>query len=407
MMILEEWGKLNYRKLKENEVDLSITMSEYAFQFELTEEERRERREWIKPENTWVAEEDGKILSKSSTIPFHIFYYGQVIPMAGVSGVATWPEHRRGGLVKNLLFHSLQEMKEKGFPVSFLFPFSIPFYRKFGWELFADTQTITIKKEQLPQRKSTKGTVRRIEPSIEVLQPVYEKWAEQYNGTLIRDEDWWKRSIFKRKKGNVTVYYNEKEEARGYMLYEVKEDKMTIKELIWLDPEARTALWTFIGKHDSMINSVVLKTTANDGLPFILDDPKVEREVTSYFMARIVDVKSFLSYVPFKGIKGGTPIILHIHDDFCDWNNGTFIIQAHDEENKNDVQYFPYKSDGSCTHMPKRGCHMTVQTLSALLFSSQQPEMLIREGFINGEQDELDRLKEEIPYKQAFIYDFF
>ncbi|UCZ54039.1 GNAT family N-acetyltransferase [Bacillus shivajii] len=394
---------MNYRKLKQEEIDLSFDMSSYAFQYALSDEEREERREWVYPENTWVAEENGEILSKATTIPFNVFYHGQSIAMGGVSGVATWPEQRRSGLVKNLLAHSLQEMKEKGQIVSFLFPFSIPFYRKYGWELFADTQTITLTREQLPKRKETNGYVRRIKPSIDVLQPVYDAWAKLYNGTIDRHEDWWKRSVFKRKKGNVAVYYNGDSEAKGYMIYEVKEEKMTIKELISLTPESRDGLWTFIANHDSMIKSVVLKTTPHDGMPFLLDDPKVSREVTSYFMARIVDVKSFLSYVPFKQTDDEKPLIFHVTDEFCEWNHGTFVIGP----KESNIQFFPFKKEGSCTHEPKRGCRLSIQTLSALLFGSQRPDMLIREGLIEGEEHELNRLIGSIPYQPAFIYDFF
>ena len=58
--------------------------------------------------------------------------------MGGIAGVATWPENRRQGHVSTLLKHALQEMKSKGQTLSFLHPFSIPFYRKFGWELYAE-----------------------------------------------------------------------------------------------------------------------------------------------------------------------------------------------------------------------------------------------------------------------------
>ncbi len=52
--------------------------------------------------------------------------------MGGVAGVATYPEYRRSGYVKELLQHSLQTMKKDGYTVSMLHPFAVSFYRKYG-----------------------------------------------------------------------------------------------------------------------------------------------------------------------------------------------------------------------------------------------------------------------------------
>ncbi|MDG5786110.1 GNAT family N-acetyltransferase [Evansella sp. AB-P1] len=405
---------MNIRKLNESEIDLSIELSEYAFQFNLSEEERRERRKLVQPDNTWVAEENHTILSKASVLPFHTYIHGQKIPMGGVSGVATWPEHRRNGMVKELLFHSLKEMKESGQLLSFLYPFSIPFYRKYGWELFAEKQTVTLTKEQLPKRIEVPGYVKRVSSeSCKELDSIYQIWAIQYNGTLVREENWWHKSILRKKDQNIAIYYNKENTPNGYMIYQVKSETMTVKEIIWLNPESRNGLFSFISNHDSMIKKVIITTSPNGELPFILPDPKVEREVQSYFMGRIVDLKSFLENYPFSlPEEDYPPIVLHISDEFCPWNDGTFFIRCQTEEAIDqgiNIDFFQSKkSEGAtCQHPPKKGIRLSIQTLTALLLNAQSMDLLYQEGLILGDVNTAKLFDQIIPKRKAFIYDFF
>ncbi|PYZ92357.1 hypothetical protein CR194_16120 [Salipaludibacillus keqinensis] len=402
---------MSIRKLRPSEVESSIRMSEFAFQYEMTEEERKERIKLTDPNETWVIEEEGQIISKTAVIPFHVYVDGRPVSMGGVSGVVTWPEHRRNGLVSQLLKHALKQMKEDGQLLSFLFPFSIPFYRKFGWELFADNESITLTRDQLPPRKQHKGIVKRIDKDYTMIEDVYHTWAKRYSGAIVRDEKWWDQSVFKRKKGTLAAYYNEELTVTGYMIYEVKGRKMTVHEMIWLDGDARHGLWSFITNHDSMIDTATIKTVAHDRLPFLLTDPKVKREVSSYFMARIVNVKEFLSIYPFTIENNTPPIILHITDEFCPWNDGTYIIVKKDGQI--DVRFFQTQKDSekeigaSCQHPPKKGLRLSVQSLTAVLFNYQPADVLHEEEWIVGDHETLKLLNKSTPALKPFLYDFF
>ncbi|MBU9710334.1 GNAT family N-acetyltransferase [Evansella tamaricis] len=401
---------MKIRKLTEGEMDLSIRMSEFAFQYELTDEEREERKGWLKPDQTLVVEEDGQIVSKATVLPLQTYFLGKSIAMGGVSGVVTWPENRRSGLVKTLLLECLKNMKSNGQVLSYLYPFSIPFYRKMGWELFADQQTLTLTREQLPSRKQTDGYIKRIEKNHILVDSIYQIWAKQFNGTLVRDADWWTNSTFKRKKGEVAVYYSKDHEARGYVFYQVKSRKMTVHELIWLDPESRDGLWTFISNHDSMLEKLEVTTTPAGTVPFLLEDPKIHREISSYFMARIVDVESFLSIIPFYDSDNTEPIILHITDEFCQWNDGTyFIYPTKDRSTNSSIRFFPKKAstNSSCQHAPEKGIRLSVQSLTVLLMNSQPMYHLYNEGYVKGDWKTAGRFARSYPKQEPFIYDFF
>ncbi|WP_051314874.1 GNAT family N-acetyltransferase [Alteribacter aurantiacus] len=400
---------MNIRKLRKDELDLAITMSEFAFQYKMKDEEREQRKSWMNPEDTWVAEEDGELLSKVTVLPFTTYIGGKEWAMGGVSGVATWPEQRRSGLVKELLAEALTEMKEKGQTVSYLYPFSIPFYRQFGWELFANKTEITIPKDKLPKRRPNNGHVRRVEKNDRIVGPIYEEWAKGFNGPLKRESTWWERSVFKRKEGELAVYYSSSNEPRGFLFYQVNTNVLTAHQMIWLDHEAREGLWTFISNHDSMIKEAVVTLPGNDGTVFLLDDPHVEQKVSSYFMARIVDVKGFLEQYPFKASVEDSPVILHVEDNFCDWNNGTYIVKLGQSEGEpTEVKQHQKSEQGaSCAHPPKRGLSININTLSALLINAQSVDMLYETGRIRGPKEDANRLRSLLSTNNPFFYDFF
>ena len=78
--------------------------------------------------------DDGIMTSSVIANPYKCCYWGQDVGMCGVGGVATFPEYRREGHMRHLLPFVLKAAYDRGDVLSSLFPFSHPFYRKFGFE---------------------------------------------------------------------------------------------------------------------------------------------------------------------------------------------------------------------------------------------------------------------------------
>jgi predicted N-acetyltransferase YhbS len=62
-------------------------------------------------------------------------WHGRTAPMAGVSGVAVTPEERGRGVGRSLMTALLEEIASRGYPLSVLFPSTMPLYRSLGWEV--------------------------------------------------------------------------------------------------------------------------------------------------------------------------------------------------------------------------------------------------------------------------------
>jgi predicted acetyltransferase len=63
------------------------------------------------------------------------WWYGRAVPMAGVASVKVAPEHRGKGIGRRLMTAMLELIADRGYPVSALYPATMPLYRSLGWEL--------------------------------------------------------------------------------------------------------------------------------------------------------------------------------------------------------------------------------------------------------------------------------
>jgi len=392
------------RTLVKEEFYESTILSEFAFQYELSVEEREERLEGSHNNQLLGYFIDGSLAAKLIIIPLSTWLNGRKFAMGGIAGVATWPEYRRNGMVGQLLGETLRMMKEAGQTVSFLHPFKFEFYRKYGWETYVDYLKYEIPVEKLPRFQAPEGSsVRRVEKNWELLNPLYEVHAQRYNGMLVRDEKWWNQRCFKFKKGITAMYRDAQGEPKGYVFYQVKERVMTIHELVFLDEEARRGLWKFLADHDSMINKVELNAPADDALAFLVPDPRFKQEVVPYFSARIVDVEAFVNAYPFAARAGAESIYLKVSDSHAKWNQGVFRLD--------------FNGSGESAHAVKMAeeevpitasvVSCSIQALSALLIGYQKAGFLARIERLQGSPEEIARLEAAIPERVTYLADFF
>lgn len=390
---------MELRQLRSDEFEISTKLSEYAFQYTLTPEQRESNQKHFKPERFWGIFDGEELQAKLTIIPLQVYVHGNKFEMGGIAGVATWPENRRQGHVSTLLKHALQEMKSKGQTLSFLHPFSIPFYRKFGWELYAEYKKYTIPVSKFPRKVEVPGRIVRGVTDIPTLDGMYQAYASRYNGTLVRDEAWWTRSVLQGDNHSV-VYYSAEGKPTGYALYELKDKDLVCDEFVYLNEEARSALWTFFGNHDSRIEQVTMTMVpGDDQLPFMLPDPRVTQEVVPYFMARIVDLKSFVEQYAFEAHQEAV-MTIEVEDSAAPWNAGRWRLSVN-QEGKAELSELP-------TDQGEQADLTTdIQTLSALFTGYKRPLALHAIHRLSGNPKIVKQLETTIPVGQTYLMDFF
>ncbi|MFP7296003.1 enhanced intracellular survival protein Eis [Neobacillus niacini] len=391
--------ELEVRELNEKDYIESLKLSMYAFQYKVPEENVPSRIEMLKRHTVIGAWEDNSLCAKLHIIPFHIHMKDKQWKMGGIAGVATYPEYRRKGYVKRLIINALERMRQQEQIVSLLHPFDINFYRKFGWEIFTENKEILLEKKDLKFLDYQPGSIKRFnkENHHSDIEAVYAQYSKNHPGMLVRDLPWWNNNIYD--DSQIAVYYNQNDEATGYILYEVKNKKMDVQEFLGLNKEARYGLWNFICQHDSMVDTVKLLTSNHELLPYILHQPKVKMEVTPYFMARVVDAWQCLIKYPFNNIS--KKVFLHLEDEYAPWNNGTYLIDG------GEVKVYKDKQGANCVNPPKRGVRLDINSLTALLFGYKRPSELFELGYLLGDESEIEVLEELFPQAKPYFYDFF
>ncbi|MGG2933598.1 GNAT family N-acetyltransferase [Bacillus pacificus] len=385
---------MNVIRLKENKFREALRLSEYAFQYKVDEEGLQQQITKMKESHEVYGIMEGENLAaKLHLIPFHIYIGKEKFKMGGVAGVATYPEYRRSGYVKELLQHSLQTMKKDGYTVSMLHPFAVSFYRKYGWELCANLLVCHLTKSDLVMKKQVNGTVKRFnkENHSEEVEKLYETFAERFSGMLVRNEKWWLQAVYEDL--TLAIYYDENKTAAGYMLYKIEKSKMTVEEFVPLHNEARNGLWNFICQHDSMIKELEMTVSENEQLLYTLQEPRVKTEIKPYFMGRIVDVEQFLKQYELNWNNIQQEIILHITDSFAPWNNVSVRLANYE------ITIIEEPMD--------KGIKLDINALSTILFGYKRPLELNELELINGSEEEIRAFEKIVPVREAFIYDFF
>jgi len=389
---------MEIRQLLSNEFEDSVRLSEYAFQYTMSGKDRENAQKRFRPERVWGIFDEGKLEAKLTLLPLHAYIQGKSVSMGGIAGVATWPENRRQGLVSKLLTHTLETMNESGQMLSFLHPFLIPFYRRFGWEIYCEYKKYTIPVVKLPPKADVPGRVERDRSDVELLNTLYTGFASRYNGTLERTRDWWENSVMDAE-GHHAVFYSQLGEPEGYVLYKIEKKELIIDEFVYSNEQARRGLWTFLCNHDSMITQASLKLApADDILPYLLPDPRIPQETYPYFMARLVNAKAFIENYSFSpGFAG--KVTLEIKDAFAPWNAGVWEWTMSEEGR---AQFVPFTGGAVSTELT---CE--IGTLTVILLGYKRPEELYRYGGLTGDAAAAAWLEQVIPRAETALFDFF
>ncbi|MBG9785240.1 GNAT family N-acetyltransferase [Shouchella lehensis] len=373
--------------------DEAFALSCYAFQAKPTSEQTETARtHWSHHNATHFAlMDDNQLASKLTLLSLSIQLFGRTVPMGGIASVASYPEARRQGGVRKLLHHSLETMKEKGQVLSYLAPFSVSFYRKFGWEILCDEVTYTLEKNQLPRPLATlEGTLTRVPYQDNRIKDVYTNCLR--HGMLERDDEWWGRKQEENKEYHTVLYEDAEGTPKAYMVYRFSESKWTTQEMIYYDQSALKALLHFVGQHDSMLDEATITVPGSSALHYFLPDPLTKATTKPYFMARIVDFQAFVETHPFLADGQFT---IRIQDDFATWNNTIFALSIKDGH----AQCVPTTDPPSL--------FMTIQTASSLFMGYKRPTFYKHADLVTGNEEAIDQFLRTLPDQEPTLHDFF
>ncbi len=278
--------------------------------------------------------DDGKTLISQVECGFkNCFYGGKALLCAAVSGVASKPEYRRLGGVRLAFDGVFENAKKKGCSVSILYPFSIAYYRKFGYETIFKYIRATCSFKAFEKIERFSEVTVATEEYKDIMTDIYTKIAKKSN------------MMFERKDGSgfcltpysscrYTYFVNDGNSA-GYVFFtpDRAARTVTVDEILFTDKTALIKLLGFLRTYDGNYDTVIF-----DKLP--LDTPVlgminnenllVKREILYGGAGRILDIEAVLKANKYPSSYGKFSV--KITDKQIEENNGIFTVEYENGE---------------------------------------------------------------------------
>lgn len=375
-------------------------LRDYCFPNKYTGARRDDFHYWVEHSTTLGAYDEHKVVGQLLILPLNMIVHGEKYDMGGIGFVATYPEYRQQGIIKRLMIEALKKMRENGQSVSVLAPFSVSFYRYFGWELFFEKLHYTIPQTMFPTFGKRLDIVKRMSfewPDSTLFQGIKDFHNAQAlinNGSMLRDEAWWKRIERRAPDSHFAAYFKD-DKIAGYIRYIIQDGTFEIHDFITEDLLAEQAICRFITSHAASVNSIKGVTSNDHQFGFYFKEPQFKKEVVQDVMVRIVDVLRFMQHYRWGYIQ--EPLYIRIEDALCSWNDHVYQIN-----NSGDVSVIETYSI----------LEMHLLTLPINLFSAMMVGYLsVKDAvlYANEElaEDIIDRWQQALPSNKPAFYEYF
>ena len=265
--------------------------------------------------------------------------------VAGLSAVASPPEHRRRGHVKRLLRESLAEYRTDEVHFSVLWPFEYAFYRQYGWATVSRYRRVRAPPEQFgfadddASGDGPAGRFRRLDADdYAAAAAVLAATADRYDFTMARTDDWWRERTLRGWKRDPFVYGWERDgELRALWSYtfEDRDDPndgtaMVVSDVVVAEPSAWDHVFRFCRNHDSQVEAVRLRLPVDRSVLDRVADPRAITEtIRTGPMFRLVDVAGALDALdPDPAVESA--FTLAVDDPLVEWHDRPLRVAVGD-----------------------------------------------------------------------------
>jgi predicted acetyltransferase len=286
----------------------------------------------LKHSTSYGYKTDGKVTSQVDVTPFEVNFWGARYKSTGIGYVASYPETRGNGAIHQIMARILTDEYHDGVVLSYLAPFSYGFYSKFGYAHIFNQLKLTWLSRDFPAGEKVGGTMERLayEEALPMMRTVYANQPEMQRGALVRDSWWWNYWYnLKLSDCNFAVYFDDKHQPVGYVIYQFVGSNFVIKEWVINTLDARKATTRFIDSHAASFETFTYISPQSDyskiKVASQMLEPLVKVEVIPDMQARIVNLEKFLARYP-NANKNVEAITLKVTDEGAPWNAGVFKV---------------------------------------------------------------------------------
>jgi predicted acetyltransferase len=301
--------------------------------------------QWIDVDRMHVAFEGDRIVGGAGAFSYRMSVPGGAdVAAAGVTVVGVLPTHRRRGVLTSLMKAQLEDSRERGDLVAYLWASEATIYGRFGYGLASQIGSMSLAQDRtrFAQPFEPRGTVRLVdlEEAARTFPALYEEVRAQRPGLFARSTAWWEtRKLFddpaRRQGGPLNRALLELDgEPAGYALYRVKQDwhngfsrgVVTIVEAVTPTPEATRELWRWLLDFDWTSEFAADLFPLDHPLFLLLAEPRrMQFTLNDGVWVRLIDVGGALSA---RSYRGDGEIVLELTDDVLPENAGHWRVSA-------------------------------------------------------------------------------
>ena len=266
------------------------------------------------------------------------WWLGRAVPMAGVAGVKVAPEWQGRGIGRALMSALLGEIAARGYPLSALYPATMPIYRSLGWELAGGIYEAVIPARSLrsfvppgvPDEpgagRSRPGRLRRAVPGdadevLSVIGRVHE--AARDCGPVTRAPGAVRRWLAE---PELYTYLADD----GFLAYRWHRgnEEIFVERAVAVSAQTLRALWAVVASHASIAPAVRALAGPADPLWWLTREPDAKlshRASHGMWMLRVVDAPAAIAARGFPA-AAELAIRLRLSDDSRTGNAGLWEL---------------------------------------------------------------------------------
>lgn len=342
-----------------------------------------------------VVRRGGRVQAALVEVPMAQWFGQRSVPMQGIAGVAVAPEARRQGLGLELMRTSLQRARARGFALSTLYPATVSFYRKCGYELAGARYRLRADPKLLPRAAGQIEVDELTDQDWPLVRELYAEVARDRTGHLDRGEYAWHR--LRHPQGASCRAYGIRS-ARGLDGYALIAQRgampydLEITDWAARDRSASDRLLTLLADHRTLANSVTWHPTPDEALSFALPERVGTVSVEHPWMLRLVDVAPALTRRGYAPISAR--VELDVRDAFLPENAGRYVLEV--------AQGSPHVEHGGSGEIA-----LDVTALAALYSGFASPFELARAGLVHADAANLAQLAALFAGPSPSMPDFF
>ena len=246
----------------------------------------------------WGTFDGDRLVARIVDREYDSWFGGARVPTSGIAGVTVVAEDRGRGLLDALFDALLKDARERGVAISTLFPTAPRIYRRFGYEVVGQFDTVELATADLAAVRATGDlrTRRALPADFDAVRDLYDAWAAAQNGPLTRRGPSFPATAEEMVASftGVTLAVDGQERVHGYASWRRgpgygEHAALRVADLVATREDARAALLRTLGSFASVAPVTRLDTSGDDPVRYLLPSSGWHAVESEPYMLRLLD----------------------------------------------------------------------------------------------------------------------